>query len=68
LEELKSRSISGKRSWSAKDPRPPLDQQKLQRLENVVREKCAVGHREFVDKFQNVQKVLRRPAKISENP
>ncbi len=63
-EELKDGSISGKKSFkSGEAVRPALDQAKVGQLERLVRRKCpSVDRRVFVDKLQNVQKVLRRSA------
>jgi hypothetical protein len=60
-EELVSSSISGKKSAKSGDVcRPPLNAEKVGAMENVVREKCGINRKEFVEKLQNVQKVLRR--------
>ncbi len=64
-DELRDASISGKKSVkSGEVVRPALNQSKLAQLERVVRRRCpSVDRRVFVDKLQNVQKVLRRSAK-----
>ncbi|XP_066574798.1 uncharacterized protein LOC136764542 isoform X2 [Amia ocellicauda] len=61
-EELHCCSVTGKRSVkSGENPRPPLHPERLDWLEALVREKCpSVTHKIFVEKLQNIQKVLRR--------
>lgn len=59
-EELITKSISGKRSAkSSESPRPALDPVKLSQIEHIARKK-GVEHRSFIEKLQNLQKVLRR--------
>ena len=62
VKELCTRSITGKGSSKAGDkPRESLDGHKVALLEKLVREKCpTIHHRDFMEKLQNVQKVLRR--------
>ena len=61
-DELASRSLTGKRSiHSGDNARLPLEQTKLHAIEAVAMEKCpSLSHKEFVSKFQNIQKMLRR--------
>ena len=62
-EELINCSISGKRSVTSKETRPPLSQDKFRLLKQLIAEKMpALGHNEIREKFQNVQKVLRKSA------
>ena len=61
-EELISHSLSGKKSSKCiNDARPPMDQEKLGKLQTLVRTKCpSVTSKLFTEKMQNLQKVLRR--------
>jgi hypothetical protein len=60
--ELIQCSRTGKRSVKSGDsPRPSLDQRKLQTLQKLVLDKCPLFTKEqFVKKFENIQKMLRR--------
>ena len=59
-EELLTRSILGKRSCVCTEfSRPALNPQKLQEFKTIVAEYCNTSHKDFVEKLQNVQKVLR---------
>ena len=60
-DELASKSITGKRSIHSGDKaRLPLEKTKLCAIKTVAMEKCPLNHKEFVSKFQNIQKMLRR--------
>jgi hypothetical protein len=64
--ELNGRSITGKRSVKSADaaPRPPLDGERMELLEKLVRERCPdTTHKELVETVQNLQKVLRQQDK-----
>ena len=64
-EELAKRSISGKKcAKSGETPRLPLDQEKMALLEKLFLDKCpTMNHKIFMEKLQNIQKVLRRDLK-----
>lgn len=68
-QELQDCSISGKRTCKSSPAgvRPPLDQQTLQVIETIMKEKdpATVNHKWFVEKIQSVQKVLRRKTQAS---
>ena len=61
-DELASKSLTGKRSIHSGDKaRLPLEKTKLCAIKTVAMEKCpSLNHKEFVSKFQNIQKMLRR--------
>ena len=61
-DELASKSLTGKRSIHSGDKaRLPLEKTKLCAIKAVAMEKCpSLNHKEFVSKFQNIQKMLRR--------
>ena len=65
IEELCTRSISGKKSALGADkPREPLDGHRMSLLVKLMREKCpGVDRKIMIEKLQNVQKVLRRGQK-----
>ena len=64
-EELALKSISGKKcAKSGEQPREALDQEKIALVEKLFREKCPeTNHKVFMEKFQNIQKVIRRDMK-----
>ena len=68
-QELQDCSVSGKRTCKSSPVgvRPPLDQQTLQVIETIIKEKdpTTVNHKWFVEKIQSVQKVLRRKTQAS---
>ena len=65
-EQLATHSLSGKKGpKQAGDCRPALDQAKLSSLERMVRQKCCINHKDFVEKMQSVQKVIRKKAMTS---
>ena len=61
-DELAYKSLTGKCSIQSGDKaRLPLEKTKLRAIETVATEKCpSLNHKEFVSKFQNIQKMLRR--------
>ena len=61
-DELASKSLTGKRSIHSGDKaRLPLEKTKLCAIKTVAMEKYPfLNHKEFVSKFQNIQKMLRR--------
>ena len=61
-DELAFKSLTGKRSIHSGDKaRLPLEKTMLCAIETVTTEKCpSLNHKEFVSKFQNIQKMLRR--------
>ena len=66
-EEIKNCYLTGKKTAKCQDRavRPALDQAKLQKLEGLVRQKCpGLSHKQFMEKLQNVQKVLRKKTKL----
>ena len=67
-EDLKNQSVSGKRSakCGADGPRPPMDPSKLTLLQDIVINKFPneASRKGIVEKIQNMQKVLRRKAKV----
>lgn len=60
-EELASHSLTGKKSVkSGENPRPAIDQKRLEVLEATVRRKTNMDHAQFFSKLQNIQKTIRK--------
>ena len=60
-EEIINSSRTAKKTVKSGDnPRPPLNQEKIERLERLVILKTNISKAEFIKKFENFQKVLRR--------
>jgi len=65
-EDLKNHSLSGKKSVKClEQPQSALNQEKLARLQVLIRSKCPLvtTSKIFMEKIQNLQKVLRRAGK-----